>query len=220
MNAPAHTPVFKSQQQIVASSIHTFPLLHFLPSSSLLSSPLHLTAGGRGGAGGRKYVFPEGVDGRKRGGRFDCRTRAAEAQTWETGINNTAPQERLEAGEINPLLAWTSATLPYHSQITFHQWRHLHHVMQDIFICHQKSIFLRSVFTPLSWYFSARFILITHSCWLTFIHEGMAFKGTHLTRLKWNWTHHFCIHDCFFTVPPEWSDHKWTASSRSVHTWH
>lgn len=46
-----------------------------------LSSPLHRTAGGRGGAGGRKYVFPEGVAGRERGGRFDCRTRAGEAQT-------------------------------------------------------------------------------------------------------------------------------------------
>lgn len=82
-------------------------LLH----SPLLSSPLHLTAGGRGGAGGRKYVFPEGVGGRERGGRFDCTTRAGEAQTWETGINNAAPQERLESVEINSLLPETLSAL-------------------------------------------------------------------------------------------------------------
>lgn len=49
------------------------------------------TAGGRGGAGSRKYAFPVVVGGRARGGRFDGRTRAEEAHT---GINNKGPQER------------------------------------------------------------------------------------------------------------------------------
>lgn len=47
-------------------------------------------------------MFPGG-GGERGGGRFDCRTRAGEAQTSETGINNTAPQERREAAGINPL---------------------------------------------------------------------------------------------------------------------
>lgn len=48
-------------------------------------------------------MFPEGVSGMERGGRFDCKARAGEAQTGETGINNTAPQEKLQTEEISSL---------------------------------------------------------------------------------------------------------------------
>lgn len=58
--------------------------------------PFHVIAGGWGGAKSRKYVFPEGFCGREKGGgeRFNCKTRAGEAQTRDTGINNAARQER------------------------------------------------------------------------------------------------------------------------------
>lgn len=85
--------------------------LHCTAFPVLPSSPLDLTAGGRGEAKGRKYVFPEGFGGRERGGRLDCRARAGEAQTRKTGINNTAPAGETRTVEINPMLLGTVSRL-------------------------------------------------------------------------------------------------------------
>lgn len=68
-------------------------------SESVSSPPVRVVAHGWGGAMSRKYVFPEGFC-RREGGGFNCKTRAGEVQTRQTGINNAAPQERPEQGKL------------------------------------------------------------------------------------------------------------------------
>lgn len=71
-----------------------------LPSVSLLAGEVEPRAGSmcflRASAGGRKEGGREGGGG----GGFNCKTRAGEAQTRETGINNAAPPERPEQGKL------------------------------------------------------------------------------------------------------------------------
>lgn len=74
---------------------------HFLLSSSPTPYPCW---GARWGQGQEVCVSWGARRGGRWGGRFDCRARAGEAQRWETGINNAAPQEGARSVWVNPLL--------------------------------------------------------------------------------------------------------------------
>lgn len=95
--------LFRSFMRTCAHSAMTLHCAaeHFLLSSSPTPSPCW---GARWGQGQEVCVSWGARRGGRWGGRFDCRARAGEAQRWETGINNAAPQEGARSVWVNPLL--------------------------------------------------------------------------------------------------------------------